>query len=139
MAPHKSKEPEAEILQNLGKLLQAREEILFAFVHGSFLDSALLAHDIDLAVYVDVSRIQDLDLFNYRMRIAVDLTRKTGREIDIQTLNDAPLGFKHSVFKYGRLLFSRDEELMSEIIEKTTLEYIDFYELSLDYLRDAIP
>jgi predicted nucleotidyltransferase len=139
MVVHKKEEPKTEFLQNLKELLLAKEEILFVFVYGSFLDSELLAHDVDVAVYIDADRIQDRDFFDYRMRISIDLTKETGREIDLRILNGAPLGFKHSVFKYGRLLFSKDEELMFEVIEKTALEYIDFYELSLDYLRDAIP
>lgn len=139
VAGHKEDETNNEILQSLRAVLLAEEEISFAFLHGSFLDSPSLAHDIDVAVYIDMNRVHGQDLFDYTMRMSIDLTRQMGREIDVQTLNYAALGFKHSVFKYGHLLFSRDGDLMSEVIEQAVREYIDFYELSLDYLRDVIP
>lgn len=128
-----------DLTHQLTELLMPRKEILFAFLHGSFLDSESLAHDIDVAVYVDLEKMGGLELFDYRMQLSVDLSRQTGREIDVQTLTGAPVGFRHSVFKHGKLLFCKDEELMSEVYEETTLEYIDFYELSREYTRDLIP
>ena len=51
-------------------------------------------------------------------------------------MNYAPLGFKHSVLKNGKLLFSQDDNLRLDIIESVSREYMDFFELAIQYIRD---
>jgi hypothetical protein len=53
---------------------------------------------------------------------------------DVQVLNYAPLGFKLSVLRNGKLLFSYDEKVLCDLIENVSLEYIPFYHISLEEL-----
>jgi len=92
--------------------------------------------DIDIAIYVDQEKINSQQAFDYSFQLSLDLSKEKGFEIDIQVMNYAPLGFRHSVFKNGKLLFSKDENLRLNLIESASLEYIDFFELSLQYIHD---
>ncbi len=117
--------------------LLARDEIIFAYVHGSFL-SLPEFRDIDIALFVNAAEVTSKEAFDYSFRLSVELSHLASQDIDIQIMNYAPLGFRHSVFKNGRLLFSRDETLRADLIEGTVLEYIAFYELSLQYIRELV-
>ncbi|MFZ2054330.1 MAG: nucleotidyltransferase domain-containing protein [Candidatus Aminicenantales bacterium] len=125
-----------DALTNLIKdALLARGEILFAYIHGSFLSLSDF-RDIDVALFVNPREVNSRQAFDYSFRLSVELSHLAAQEIDIQIMNYAPLGFRHSVFKNGRLLFSRDETLRTDLLEGAALEYIAFYELSLQYIQD---
>jgi len=124
-------------VENLKKKLSSRNEIIFSYIHGSFLDNYPF-HDIDIAVYVDQEKIISQKAFDYSFQLSLDLSKETGFEIDIQIMNYVPLGFRHSVLKNGKLLFSKNEKLRLDLIENISLEYIDFYELSLQYIHDVV-
>jgi predicted nucleotidyltransferase len=125
-----------DALTNLIKeALLARHEILFAYIHGSSLSLSDF-RDIDVALFVNPGEVSSKQAFDYSFRLSVELSHLTAQDIDIQIMNYAPLGFRHSVFKNGRLLFSRDETLRTDLLEEAALEYIAFYELSLQYIQD---
>lgn len=130
----KSKE---NIFKTLKRKLSSSGEIIFCYIHGSFLDDYPF-HDIDIAVYVDQKKIKPQQAFDYSFQLSLNLSGEIGLEIDIQVMNYAPLGFQHSVFKNGKLLFSKDENLRLNLIESASLEYIDFFELSLQYIHDLV-
>jgi predicted nucleotidyltransferase len=116
--------------------LLARPEIVFAYLHGSYLDGAAY-RDIDVAVFVRPEEIVPADLFDYAFQLSIELTRELGRDIDVHVLNGAPTGFQNSVFRQGRVLFSRDEGLRLDLIERNSLEAMDFHELSRQFLREC--
>ena len=91
-----------------------------------------------MAIYVDPEKVGLEKAFDYSFNLSVKLTKEIGLDIDVQIMNYSTVGFKHYVFKNGKLLFSKDENLRLELMEKISLEYIDFYELSLQYIRELI-
>ena len=125
------------VIERIKKPLISRSEIIFSYIHGSFLDKFPF-QDIDIALYVDQKKISSQQAFDYSFQLSLDLSKQTGFELDIQIMNYAPLGFQHSVLKNGKLLFSKDENLRLNLIESTSLEYIDFFELSLQYIRNIV-
>jgi predicted nucleotidyltransferase len=82
-----------EIYQRLRQLLEARSEISFVYLHGSFIDGAAY-HDVDVALYLEPPVA---DPFDYQMALSVEMTRALRLPVDVQVLNDASLGFQHSV------------------------------------------
>jgi len=126
-----------KIIEQLKNAIIQKDEIIFSYIHGSFLDKFPFK-DIDIALYIDPKKISSLQAFDYSFQLSVDLSKKIGLEVDIQIMNYAPLGFKHSVLRNGKLLFSKDENLRLNLIESLSLEYIDFYELSLQYIHDIV-
>lgn len=125
-----------EIFNQLSTALQHRPEIVFAYLHGSFVDGGKY-RDIDVAVYLDSEKADAVDGFDYAFEAAVDLSRQLRREVDVHVLNGSSTGFQNSVFRTGRVLFSRDERLRLDLLERNSQEAMDFHELSLEYLREC--
>lgn len=126
-----------KVFNVLKNVLSKKNEILFAYLHGSFLDGFLF-NDIDIAVYLDEKGIGRKKESGYCEQLSLQLSELIGFIVDVHIMNQAPVGFQHSVFKHGQLLFSKDEELRSDLIEETSLEYMDFFELSMQYIRDIV-
>lgn len=127
--------PKEDLIENVKRTLNSKHEIIFCYIYGSFLENNHF-RDIDIAIYVNQKRISSEQAFDYTFQLSLDLSKQTGFEIDIQMMNYAPLGFQHSVLKNGELLFSKDESLRLNLIENVSLEYMDFFELSMQYIHD---
>ena len=126
-----------KIFTRLKEILIERNEIFFAYIHGSFLDN-LPFHDIDVALYVDPKEVDSLRSFDYSLELSVELSEKLGKEIDTKVMNYASVGFQHSVYKNGKLLFSREDSLRLDLLEKNSLDYISFYEFSVQFIRESV-
>ncbi len=132
LTPHASRlTPHAS---RLTSLLLPRAEIAFAYLHGSFAEG-LPYHDIDVAVYLDPAWRGDV--FDYELALSTELTRALGVEVDVHTLNSAPLGFCHAVLQ-GQVLFARDEEMLADYIERVSLAVMDFEHLGRIYLHEIL-
>lgn len=107
------------IKKNLKKIIQNKEEVIFVYLHGSFLINDF--NDIDLAFFV--SEIDDI--LDYEISSSLEIEKVVHLPIDVKVLNHAPLGFKYEVTK-GELLFSRDEDIRTDFLEKVWHQYLDF-------------
>lgn len=125
----------SRIAAELQRRLEARPEIVFAYLHGSF-ESGGPYRDVDVAVWVTPARAPDHGT-RYALDLALALEQGLGARVDVQVLNDAPLAFRYHALA-GRLLFTRDEEFLDELRARTWDEYFDFAPLARQYLRDAL-
>jgi len=130
-------EPRGNLKRRLRELLEARPEIQFAYLHGSFVEEDLPYHDVDVALYLEPAQAAALDLFDYAMELSTDLTLQLHVPVDVQILNQAPLDFQHSVFQ-GEFLFARDEEAMMDLIERVAWEFMQFEHHWRESLRDLL-
>ncbi|USS41007.1 nucleotidyltransferase domain-containing protein [Thermococcus aggregans] len=111
--------------------LKSRREVLFAYIHGSFLENRPF-RDIDVAVFIKSKPGRF-----YEMELEEELSRLTGFPVDVRVLNNAPVEFRFHVIG-GELLFSRDEKARCDFEEQTMREYHDYsYYLKL-YRREAL-
>jgi hypothetical protein len=109
-----------EIKKEIRRILD-REEVVFAYVYGSFLDASSF-RDIDVGVYV--KEIEREEIFNYELRLAQESASATGLPFDVfdvRVLNLAPYSFLNNIFRKGEVLLSRDDNSLSDLIEKTSL------------------
>ncbi|AIG98391.1 Nucleotidyltransferase domain protein [Archaeoglobus fulgidus DSM 8774] len=120
-----------EIINELTRLLKEREEIVFAYLHGSFLTHDF--RDIDVAIYLK----EDEDVL-YEVELGVELEKILGYPVDVRVLNSAPLTFRFKVIKDGLLLFSRDEKIRSNFEALTISEYHDFSYFRKRYRREVL-
>ena len=104
----------------LRESLMGRDEILFAYIHGSFIENEPF-RDIDVAIYIKTAP----ERF-YEMELEEELTRLTGFPVDVRVLNDAPVTFRFRAIG-GELLFSKDEKTRCRFEEKTMAEYHDYF------------
>lgn len=126
-----SKNVKGVIRKEIVGMLKGREEILFAYIYGSFLEGRF--RDVDVAIYLDSER----DV-RYALNLEGELEEGVGVPVDIRILNSAPPSFRFRVISQGILLFSRDEERRSNFESLTMAEYHDFKFYREMYRRDAL-
>ncbi len=120
------------VCQELQEALAGRAAIAFAYLYGSFVQG-LPYHDLDVALYL---RPVLKDTFEHEMQLSVELTRRLGFPVDVHILNEAPLGFRHSVLQ-GKILLVRDEALLTDFIEQVSRAYAEFLYLGRTYFQEV--
>jgi predicted nucleotidyltransferase len=116
--------------------LEARPEILFAYLHGSFAGDGPY-RDVDLAVWLDDTRIPHPGWTRYALDLATQLQPALPARLDVQVLNGASLAFRYHAMR-GRLLFARDPDAEAELRARTWDDYFDFEPFARAYLREAL-
>ncbi len=86
--------------------LEARDIIIFAYIHGGFLERRVF---------------RDIDVVDLPATLEV----KLGVPVDIHVINGAPLAFKYHVFMKGKLLFSRNNAMRAEVIDEAVRGCMD--------------
>jgi len=124
-----------EVIREIGEILRSVPEILFAYIHGSFLMGRF--RDVDIAVYLRGSHDKK-SILKTELKLEELLERKIGYAVDVRVLNQAPLSFRFNVIRHGELVFSRDENLRSDFEALTISEYHDFAHFRRVYMREAL-
>ena len=109
------------IRRTLAAVLESEPDLDFAWLHGSFL-AADEFRDIDIGVHLSAAAEVRLQR---GLELAVRLDQEIGFPIDVRVLNDAPVTFLFHVFREGRLLLSRNDERLADLMERTVREYLD--------------
>jgi len=128
-----------KLAELINETLQARPEVVFAYLYGSFTDKEERpVRDIDVAVYVASEKEID-DMLEYTAGLVLEMKKKgISVPLDIQVINTAPLGFLHHILSTGKILFCRNEELLTDLIEKTTHRYFQALPFIKSYLKETI-
>ncbi len=132
------------IVDKLTRCLSEKQEILFAYLLGTFLTRADFK-DIDVGIYLDPQKIPGIDTLGYELELAVEMEGrvKPGEifkryvPIDIKVINEAPVTFRYSVSR-GKMLFSKDENAREEFLCRTWQEYFDFQYILETYYKEVI-
>ena len=122
---HMDGEERKRLLRGLRRLLEGVEGIVFAYVHGSFVELDTF-RDVDVALWVEDSG----EAFNYAVDLSAKLEAEVGVPVDVRVLNDAPLPFKRHVFTRGELLVSFDDGFRLRVLDETLRRYFDLKELN---------
>ncbi len=125
-----------QLRSDLCQLLAAHEEIIFAYLFGSFAEG-LPYHDVDVGVFLEPFVLSTTTTLDYEMSLSVELTLALHVEVDVHVLNGAPLGFQHSILQ-GQALLVRDEERLTDFIERVGLEVMTFSHHAEAYLREVL-
>lgn len=119
----------------LKKELSRYPEIIFAYLHGSFL-LPVPCGDIDIAVYLENGALSRKP-WEYEAKLAISLDHLVGLPVDVLTLNQAPVALRYHATR-GEVLFSRDEPARFAFLEETWREYFDCQPLFRAFLRDLL-
>ena len=103
------------------------ERTVFAYLYGSFVNQESF-RDIDVGVYLRDSGENSLVV---SAELKTQLSRDSQKlgfnfaadHFDVKILNDAPFTFLRRVFEQGILLFDRNPELRTDLIEYVSLKY----------------
>jgi len=110
--------------------LQAKEEVIFAYLHGSFVEGGSF-RDIDVAIFMK-DRGQEIDI---ESDLSLELTEKTGYPVEVRVINEASIAFQMAVLRKGRVLLSRSDEIRTDVIEhvgRRYREYVHFRNIVLE-------
>lgn len=109
------------IKRTLVAALESEPDLEFAWLHGSFLIADMF-RDIDIGVHLSAPAKASSQR---GLELAARLDQEIGVPLDACVLNDAPVTFLFHVFREGRLLLSRNEERLADLMERTVREYLD--------------
>lgn len=116
------------------RILEKNDNIMFALLFGSFAtEKANKDSDIDIAIYLND---QGFALDEY-LDLKVDLMDSLKREVDLVILNNAGTLVKYRVSQEGKIIFEREEGLVTLFKVKTMFEYNDMKKY-LDYSYNAM-
>ena len=131
-----SKEKRDKITKELSLNLKDRKEIVFSYFHGSFLKDTPFS-DVDVAVFID-EKIKKEDYLSVEIDIEQGLNNIIKKyPVEVRVLNSAPLSFRYGVIKEGDLIFTKDEELADDFVERTLDLYFDFAPFREEYLKEV--
>lgn len=131
-----SPEERETILGIIRDRLAERREIVFAYVHGSFVEGGPY-RDVDLAVFLEVGRVEPASWRRYELALATELQLTLAQPVDVRVLNDAPLAFRHHATG-GLPLLVRDAERLADFRARTWDDYFDFQPFARQYLREVL-
>lgn len=132
---HLSKNEKKELQKIFSDFLRMKENILFAYVHGSFLKDSF--HDIDIAIYLRNRERTKAACVRYELHLEAKLQEQFHFPFDVRSLFLTPLSFRFSVIKNGDLLFSKDETIRTDFECLSLVKYHDFHFYLKRYLGDA--
>ena len=123
MLPDKKRNSIETIITSV--LKQEGEDIVFAYIFGSFLTDYFREgkSDIDLGIYFQ----KDIDFFQVsELAYKVQKALPGHPEIDIVQMQQRRLIVNHEIFKKGKLLINRDPDLHERFLLTQWSQYIDF-------------
>ena len=116
-------------------MLQKENHILFAYLHGSFLQNEF--RDIDIGIYTE-KNLSKKNKLSYELSFEEKLQHHIFYPVDVRILNNAPLSFCFSVIKNGIVLFSNDEDKRIDFETRIFSKYHDFDFYRERYRREAL-
>jgi uncharacterized protein len=129
-----------EIIQKLKKYFEHSEEILFAYLFGSYANNtANKFSDVDVAIfYKDSEMAKDIDIY---IGVKRKLSELLGKDVDLVVLNTAKPLIKSRVVNHHVALLSQDTLLENEFIIQSLGEYFDikpYFELEYKNMMEKI-
>ncbi len=124
-----------KISENLTNVLKDKKSILFAYLHGSFLEESF--RDVDLAIYIQTT-LNKKEALQLELKLERELEEDIKLPTDVRILNYSPLSFRYNVFKDGKLILTRNEDLRSEFESLSIREYLDFNFYRKRYMREVL-
>lgn len=118
--------------------LEARAEVSFAYIFGSFVDPEMpFFRDIDIGVYLDEKAVAPSQFLDYSMKLGLELEALLRKcPVDVVVLNNAPCHLAFRVIQ-NELLFTRDENLWADFVVYISVKHNDIAPLFNHYFEEA--
>jgi predicted nucleotidyltransferase len=122
-------------LDRVTAVLANHPEILFSYVHGSFLQPRAF-RDMDLVVYL--AEPLPLSRFRYEDALERELSKALALDfpVDVRIANHTPLPFQHHAYQ-GQLLVDRDPERRAAVLTHVASRYLDLKPILEHHTREA--
>lgn len=123
------KRQKMEILKKIVSIIKDKEEILFAYVFGSFVKDEEFS-DIDIGVYLRNSADMEKE---FALENEMEETLKI--PVDVRIINNAPISFIYNVLR-DKMLIKNDEK-RADFEGQILKRYFDYVHLLDEYLKEA--
>lgn len=129
-------EQRRDIVKEITAVVSGQPEIVFAFLHGSFLDGSFF-RDIDLGIFV--RGIDTADFWDYEARLCQQIEEALNNLflVELKVINKAPLSFCYHVIR-GQILFVRDEDSVVAFMARVARSYLDMAPIRHRYMIEAM-
>jgi len=117
-----------QLRANLPAILAGRP-VLLAYLYGSVAEGyALPGSDVDVALVLAPNHGQSAyQRMQMELHIAAEIEARCGwREVDVRSVNQAPVMAQGTVVTEGVLVYSRDEDFRADFETLTRKRYFDF-------------
>lgn len=126
-----------KIVKILSGLIESRDDILFAYIFGSFASKDSF-DDIDLGIFVKEESVPSRLKLKLELELEENLQTAVHVPADVRVLNSAPLTFVYNVLKSGFVIVDKDKSLRADFEGLICKKYFDFSYLRKEYLREII-
>jgi predicted nucleotidyltransferase len=119
--------------------LLAHDEILFAYIYGSFVDHEMpFFRDIDIGIYIDERVVPSNKFMDYSINLSIELESALKKyPVDAVILNNAPLSLAFRITQ-GQLLFMKDEDKWIDFVTRVWSMHHDHAITSRKMLEEII-
>ncbi len=132
-----------EIIKKIAGYLEKKDEILFAYIFGSFITSDNY-HDIDIAIYLKNNfNKMNLDKFpyGYESELISNLINEIKKPIDLIELNNAGLTIKQRIVNKGLIIVCKNERkriAFENYVRKMYIDAENLRRIKRKYLKKKI-
>lgn len=129
-------EQRRDIVKEITIVVSGQPKIVFAFLHGSFLDGSFF-RDIDLGIFV--RGMDTADFWDYEARLCQQIEEALNYlyVVELKVINKAPLSFCYHVIR-GQILFVRDEDSVVAFMARVARSYLDMAPIRHRYMIEAM-
>ncbi len=114
-------ESKVDIVETIKNYLLHREDMVFAYLHGSFVETSSF-RDIDVAIFLKRPE-REMEI---ESDLSYELTEKVGCPVEVRVINRAHVAFQMAVLKNGRAILSRSYDLRTDFIEDVSRRYREY-------------
>ena len=127
-----------EIQDSIKQLLERKNEIVFAYLFGSFVEEGSY-NDIDVAIYIDPKKYKKIlaSKIAYDIKLALEIEKETKNTVDLIIINNAPDHLIYSI-SAGLLIVNRHDDLRVDFITQSWARYFDFKYQRDMYLQNVL-
>jgi len=127
-----------EIQDSIKQLLARKNEIVFAYLFGSFVEEVTY-NDIDVAIYIDPKKYKKIlaSKIAYDIKLALEIEKETKNTVDLIIINNAPDHLIYSI-SAGLLIVNRHDDFRVDFITQSWARYFDFKYQRDMYLQNVL-
>lgn len=122
-----------KIKKKIEKMIQEREEIIFAYLFGSFIDEEKF-NDVDIGIYINENSVKTNNSF-YEIELANQLEEILNIPVDIINLNSTSESVVYRATQ-GQLIKNTDDNFRINFITTSWKKYWDYKILIKEYLSE---
>ncbi len=126
-----------EIIEVIDTCLQKKEDVVFAYLFGSFIDPEMsVFRDIDLGIFI--SPFSTNKAFELEIELSEEIRKAINRSypVDVLVINNLNPLFARKIIT-GELLFTKDKRLWIDFVVNTSMKADDMAPLFYQTFKEA--